>query len=237
MDDLQFRRCIYADPKTKDQGVNQAKASDPAKKKFAAAVDQLDDQIAMALQVDVPDDLYNTLILRQTLASHQQQKRKKRIHLAFAASFALAAGLTFNMLQGTDPRSNVGDIALAHMHHEQGFFHNQDTSRVSLTALNTMMADFNGNFAQSLGQLISAQFCPLNKMKSLHLVFQGQSSPVNVIILPRDGQLEFSSHFKDNQFTGQAKQYQGNNVIVIGDKNEPLQLWQEKIGNNITWSI
>lgn len=237
MDDLQFRRSIYADPKTQDDAVVLAKNTDPAKQKFATAVEQLDVEIAKAMQVPVPDDLYNKLILRQTLASHQQQKRKNRIHLALAASFAFAVGLTFNMLQDSHVRTSLGDIALAHMHHEEGFFNNNAGNLVSLAALNTKMADFNGSFVQSLGQLISAQFCPLNGTKSLHLVFQGQSSPVNVIILPSDPTLDFASHFNDNQFKGQVIQNHDNNVIVIGDKNESLQQWQNKLNENIIWSI
>ena len=44
MDDLQFRRSIYADPKSQDEAVMLAKTADPAKQQFATAVKQLDDQ-------------------------------------------------------------------------------------------------------------------------------------------------------------------------------------------------
>ena len=62
--------------------------ADPAKQKFVQDIDKLDDKIAQALNIPVPEDLCNKLILRQTMASHQQQKRKSHIRLAMAASVA-----------------------------------------------------------------------------------------------------------------------------------------------------
>ena len=99
MDDLQFRRGIYADPKSRDKATQAAIDADPAKQQFVKDIEALDDKLARAMNVPVPDDLYNKLILRQTLASHQQQKKKTRIQLAMAASVAFALGLTFNFMQ------------------------------------------------------------------------------------------------------------------------------------------
>ena len=94
MDDLQFRRSILADPKNRDDAINAALKSDPAKQKFVQETESLDSKIAQAMNIPVPEDLVNKLILRQTLASHQQQKGKTRVRLAMAASVALVMGLT-----------------------------------------------------------------------------------------------------------------------------------------------
>jgi len=171
MDDLQFRRSIYADPNSQDQEFLDAIASDPAKQKFAQEIHQLDDKINQAMNVDVPDDLYNKLILRQTLASHQQQKRKKRIHLAMAASVAFAVGLTLNFMQFSSAYTTLGDYALAHVYHEDNHWHNSDEANVSLSSLNQKMAAFDGSFLNAIGKLISADYCRFDSMKSLHLVF------------------------------------------------------------------
>lgn len=236
MDDLQFRRSIYADPKTTDSDIESAKKADPAKQKFAKEIEQLDQKIFNALNVEVPEDLSEKLILRQSLASHQQQKKSSRIKLALAASVAFAVGLTVNQLQFSHAYDSVGDYAIAHANHESHYFTNSDEATVTLTALNKKMASFNGEFSAELGELIMAEFCRFDGMKSLHLVYRGQSTPVNVFIVPDSDHLTFTKRFEDKQLKGFVNEFKHSNIIVVGDKKEPLKLWQEKIKSNVTWS-
>jgi len=237
MDDLHFRKSIYADPQTSDDAIIEAMNADPAKKKFAQDIDKLDDKIAQALQIPVPDELYNKLILRQTMAIHQQQKKKTRVHLALAASVAFAMGLTFNFMQVSNAYTNMGDYALAHVNHEAQYFSNNDEAKVTLASLNQKMAAFNGSFEQKLGELIAANYCRFDGMKSLHLVFQGESSPVTVFIIPQSDELEFKANFAENQLKGKSIKYKDANIIVVGDKKESLRKWQENIEKNVRWSI
>ncbi|WP_206484644.1 DUF3379 family protein [Thalassotalea sp. G2M2-11] len=236
MDDLQFRRNIYADPNTSDSDTLAAKHSDPAKRKFAEELAQLDQQIAQALNIDVPDDLSEKLILRQSLASHQQQKKRKRIKLALAASVTFVIGLTVQQLQFSHAYSSIADYAIAHTNHEAIYFSNQDEAKVSLASLNKKMASFNGSFSEQIGELIMADYCRFDGTKSLHLVFKGRSSPVNVFIVPDSEHLAFSKDFANDALSGFASQFNQSNIIVVGDKNEPLKQWQQKINQNIRWS-
>ncbi|WP_286233173.1 DUF3379 family protein [Thalassotalea sediminis] len=236
MDDLQFRREVYADPKSATPEVVAAKKSDPAKLKFAQEVEALDKKITSALSVPVPDDLCQKLILRQSLASHQQLKRKKRLRIALAASITIAIGLTVNQLQFSHAYSSVGDYAIAHANHEAKYFSNNDEARVSLAALNKKMASFNGSFSQSLGDLMMAEFCRFDGMKSLHLVFRGKSSPVNIFVVPQSEHLSYRNTFNNKDYNGIVNSTQQSHVIVVGDKTEPLNQWQIKLQNSVRWS-
>ena len=51
MDDLQFRRSILADPKSRDDATNAAINNDPAKQKFANEIDTLNNEISKAVNV------------------------------------------------------------------------------------------------------------------------------------------------------------------------------------------
>jgi len=237
MDDLQFRRRIYADPNTRDEDMLDAMKSDPAKQSFSQELEDLDSKIFQALNVDVPNDLSDKLILRQTLASHQQQKRKSRVRLALAASVAFAMGLTFNFMQFSSAYGNLGDYAIAHVAHEQGYFSNTSSKNVSLAALNDKMSAFDGSFTSDIGKLIFADYCRFDGMKSLHLVFQGETSPVTVFVVPHNDDLEFSENFSNDHLSGKSQHFQHSNVIVVGDKNEPLKKWQKAINENVSWSI
>lgn len=237
MDDLQYRRRIYADPKCQDEDMLAAQQADPAKKEFAQELNQLDEKLKQAMKVPVPDGLCEKLILRQTLASHQQKKRKSRVHLALAASVAIIAGLAVNYLQFSNSYNNLGDYALAHVYHEEGDFSNQNSNIVDLAALNKKMIAFDGSFSQSVGELISADYCRFDGMKSLHLVYKGVTDTVAVFIVPKKDHLAFNENFNDNKLHGKSIGYKDANVIVVADKNESLSQWQDAISNNITWSI
>jgi len=237
MDDLQFRRSIYADPSSTDQEVIAAKKADPAKQQFADELIKLDVKIHQAMNVDVPEDLYNKLMLRQTLASHQQQKRKNRIQLAIAASVAFTVGLSVNFMQSSNAYSDLGDYAIAHVNHEAHLFNNNKTAQVSLASLNKEMSAYHASFTQSLGKLISAGECNFGGIKVLHLVYQGKTQPVTVFVVPPNNGLDFDSNFSRGNLHGEAQQFKNANIVVVGDKNEPLQQWQQKIKQDITWSI
>jgi hypothetical protein len=237
MDDLHIRRSILADPKARDEAINEAIRSDSTTQKFVQEIDALDDKIAQAMNIPVPDDLYNKLILRQTLASHQQQKSKTRVRLAMAASVTFVLGLTVNFMMFSSTYKNLGDYAIAHTNHEASHFSNTDQANVTLASLNDKMASFKGSFDSTFGTLIFADYCRFDGSKSLHLVFQGESSPVNVFIVPNDEEIEFNAAFSNETLKGRSLNFNYSNVIVVGDKKEPLNQWQERITNNITWSI
>ncbi len=237
MDDLQFRRAIYADPNNQDADTIAAQQDDASKKQFAQDICKLDEKIKQALQIPVPDDLCHKLILRQTLASHQVQKRKTRVHLALAASVAIVGGLMLNFMQFSSAYTNLGDYALAHVYHEQGSFANNATNQVTLASLNQKMAAFDGNFSQPLGKLLFADYCRFDGMKSLHLVYQGKTSPVTVFVVPKNEQLRFSTAFNDEKLFGSSIEFIKSNIIVVADKNESLGQWQQSISETVSWSI
>ena len=237
MDDLQYRRSIYADPTSLDKDIIAAQNADPAKKQLAQELSRLDEKLKQAMKVPVPDDLCNKLLLRQTLASHQQEKRKTRIHLALAASVAIVAGLVVNYLQFSSSYTNLGDYALAHVYHEQDYFSNGDNARISLTSLNKKMTAFNGSFSESMGELISADYCRFDGMKSLHLVFQGLTDTVTVFVVPKKEHLAFTNKFSDEKLHGESLSFEHANILVVADKNESLSQWQRTINDSITWSI
>lgn len=237
MDDLQYRRSIYADPTSQDEDIIAAQNADPAKKQLAQELYLFDEKLKQAMDIPVPDDLCNKLLLRQTLASHQQEKRKSRVHLALAASVAIVAGLLVHYLQFSSSYTNLGDYALAHVYHEQHDFYNNDDNRVSLTSLNKKMTTFNASFDESLGELISADYCRFDGMKSLHLVFKGVTDTVAVFVVPKKEHLAFTNKFSDHKLQGESLGFKQANILVVADKNESLEAWQRKINDKISWSI
>jgi hypothetical protein len=237
MDDLQFRRILYAEPNCKDADVLTAKAQDPAKQQFAQEVERLEQKIATVVNVPVPDELASKLILKQVMLSHQQQKRKNRLQLAMAASVAFALGLTFNLMQASSAYTSIGDYALAHAHHEQVFFNNDQPANISLASLNEKMLPFQGQFTSDIGPLISVSRCDFGNINALHLTYQGKYQPVTILVIPSNTKLPMHSKFTDQTLHGIASTFEHAEVIIVADKAEPLEHWQQNLANNIKWSI
>jgi hypothetical protein len=241
MDDLQFRRGIYSDPHNKDNTFSDEVLaeinSNPAKKQLSNDIKQLDNKIAKAMNIEVPENLVDKLILRQTLANHQQQKRKSKIYLALAASVVFAIGLTFNLMQFSNAYGSLGDYALAHVHYEKTRFNNNMDAKISLASLNKKMASFDGSFLSSVGQLISAEYCRFDGMKSLHLVFQGKTDIVTIFVVPKNDNLSFDDKFTDEKLKGTSQRFENGNIIIVANLNESLNKWQNTINDNIQWSI
>lgn len=241
MDDLQFRRSIFADPNTSEKDIIEACKEDPAKEKLIEEMQALDDKLKLALDIDIPENLCHDIILNQTLSEHKRTKRKGRTQLAMAASVAFAVGLMFNNMQSSPAFENIGDQALAHVYHEQNSYQNNSSAKVSLASLNELMTGISPNisatFGSEVGELISARYCKFGGVKSLHLVFKGATEIVTVFILPNVESMPFVDSFTDDNLQGIVKQYNNANIIVIADKNEPVKKWLNNIDREVTWSI
>ncbi|MDG1733764.1 MAG: DUF3379 family protein [Thalassotalea sp.] len=237
MDELELRRRLYANPNDESDELAQALADDKNSKDFADELKRFDDKIASALNIDVPENLANKLILRQSLHSHQLTKRKSRIHLAMAASVAFIVGLGVTYINFSPAHTSVADYSLAHYHHEAESFPKVASANFSLASLNTQMEDLNVGFIEKVGRLISVDGCFFDGMSSMHLVFEGEYDNITVFIIPQAEHLAFNDKFSDDSVQGISKKYANGEVIIMGDKKESLDLWQEKIDSSIKWSI
>lgn len=206
---------------------------DPKKQKFVEEIKTLDNSIARVLNVDVPADLENKLLLRQSFARSAQSTKRRRVHLALAASVVFALAATLSYVQFTPVHSNLGDYALAHVYHEADHFNNGLTQRVNLTDLNQELSDYGASFVSSIGEVIASKHCFFDGMDSLHLVLKGKNAPVNVFITPKAEHLVFKDKFADEYLNGQSIEFKQANVIIVGDKSESLSQWQQQIKDKI----
>ena len=237
MDDLELRRTIYADPFASNEDISEACKNDPSKQQFIEEMQRFDKNIANALNVDVPESLCQRIILNQTLEQHTNRKRKNRIHLALAASVAFAAGISFSVLQSSAAYSDIGQHAIAHVYHEEAYFNNKSDARVTLASVNDKMSEYDVQFVNDIGELMSADFCRFAGSKTLHLTFKGIKDIVTVFVLPEEEAMAFVDAFSDEQLKGIATTANGHHLIIVGDKQEKLDDWQNRLNQNIQWSI
>lgn len=236
MDDLEFRRAVYADPHTEDEGVQQSAANDPAKQAFIEEMRNFDDKLSKALEVPVPENLSQRLILRQTLESHNAQRKRSRVHLALAASVAFAVGLSVQMLYGPLGQENIGSHSLAHVNHGLQHLYNAQENN-SVDQVNVKLARFGGQFKSAMGKAVFANYCDFGGVTSLHLIYESTEGRVSVFITPADADFEFVEDFADDRFVGQAMAFQRAHITVVGDKGKSISPFTNKVKENIVWEI
>ncbi len=233
MDDLEFRRRLYADPQDTDTQLEQCAAQDPEKRALQSELKELDKSLHQALNIDVPEGLSEKLILQQSLVEFKQRKRRTRTHLALAASIAFAFGVSFTLYQQPGP-INMEQHALAHIYHELGSLE-KSTRDINLTKVNTKLASFGGQFNELPSTVTYAKYCDFNGQKSMHLVLQTDTGPMTVFIVPAKNQFTTDSYFSDQRFDGAIYQSEKANLIILGDKGSDLEQQKQRVEETLQW--
>ena len=233
MDELEFRRRIYADPETTDSDVVEAAKADDNKRHFWNEQKQLDKQLKQALKVDVPEDLANKLIWQQSADEFTRYKRRSRWYLAMAASVAFTVGIALTMWHHK-PLS-IGGQALAHMQYadmEQA----HSLLPVDLNMVNAKLASFGASFNEMLDGVEVANYCHLSTVRSLHLIVDTPQGKMSVFVVPERGDVTVPSEFADKQYRGESLKLQRANVMIVGDKDADLSEMKEAVAKRIQFS-
>ncbi|KMT65821.1 DUF3379 family protein [Catenovulum maritimum] len=237
MDDLEFRRRIYADPKHQDSELKQVMLQDPAKRKFAEDMQQFDKQIEDALKIDVPEDLASKILFKQALETQtSSNKSKTKAYIAIAASVAFAIGISLNIYQtnGVNPQPAFVDLMLDHVHHETNIYENLDLN-VSLTEVNAKLASFGGELNRKVGHIYSANFCQMGTIKALHLITDGEHGKVSVFIMPKVVDVKEIPNFSDQYYTGQGSRFKTADFVYVGNKGEDVEKIKKQLEAELIW--
>lgn len=221
MDELEFRRRLFSDPTAVDTELQRAIQQDPAKQQLQQELLQLDTQLQQAMQVAVPQDLAERLMLNQQLAGFRQQKRRRQWTYGIAAAVALTAGLVQLRFELVYFGNDLGSYALAHVYHEASALVSQNEQLPSAT-VNTLMASFALKLDGFDGQVRYARFCSFRGVRSLHLILDTPDGPVTVFVLPKDHGWQPNQGFADDNFHGQSLALTGADLVLVATKQQQL---------------
>ncbi|WP_371195533.1 DUF3379 family protein [Glaciecola sp. SC05] len=233
MDDLNFRRTIYADPYTKDPEILEAAKSDPKKQAFWDEVRMMEASLEQAMNVPVPEGLADKLILRQSMDDFQQQKKRRPWYLALAASVFLASILSVSLLmQGpTDLKSDV----YAHMSHMS--YELNKSGKVDLAMVNDKLATYNGQVNEGIGEIVSANYCYLDSIKSLHLIIKGKDGLASLFVMPSEISKTIDDDFSNDVYTGSAFLLESAKIIIVGETSAQVEELKAKAKTLLSFSI
>jgi hypothetical protein len=221
MDELLFRRTIYAEPNTTDPDIIQAAKDDPAKQVFWDEVKAMDAQLAQAMNIPVPENFADKLILRQGMDEFSQKRQKRPWYVALAASVAMVVGVSYITLFAGN--NGLANDVYAHINHE---YMNKEIAmsgqHVSQNVINEKMATFNGVLLGEIGEVLSANYCYLGTIKSIHMIIKGKTGLVNLFVVEGNNGKELKEDFSTNGLVGTSFLLQSAKIIIVGDDREQV---------------
>ncbi|MGJ8678854.1 DUF3379 domain-containing protein [Paraglaciecola sp.] len=234
MDDLEFRRTLYADPNSTDEEVLKASQDDPKKQEFIQELKELDRKMCDASQVKVPKDLASKLILRQTMHNHQVTKKRHRFQLAMAASVAFIMGISFTLWQQVN-LINMTEHAIAHVRAEGGYALDANEN-ISIQQVNAKLASFGGQLSGEIGQIYYANFCDFDNVRSLHMVMQLNGQKVSVFVVPNNDNYDNKSQSNDKTYKSQTVDFNQASLVIVGEQDSDISMAKKTLSKSFKFS-
>ncbi len=193
--------------------------------------------IKAALEIEVPELVMPELpeIDTDKVVSLDSRRRfGAPTWFAMAASFALVA-IVVVQLFGTHPHyDSLAEEIVAHLDHEPYALRVTDKP-VSDARLDRIVPANIANLDHSGGLITYAQSCEINGKMVPHLVIQGESGPVTVLLMP-DERIESAEALEGEGINGVLIPVGNGSIAIIGEKDENLDDIRRNVTNSVTWS-
>ncbi|MDO6763977.1 MULTISPECIES: DUF3379 family protein [unclassified Agarivorans] len=226
MDELEFRRQLYTNPRERSDALIEEATRTPKNKKLFDDMQQFECKLEQALNVEVPDALAERLILSQSFDDSQvQYRRKTRVHIAMAASIAFVIGLSFSLVNWQVPAGydDMGQVALQHVYHEMPYTSGVD-EQPSLQTINAKLARYGASFDELPGDVVYVNHCAYAGSPAFHMIMKGKmGSNVNVFVVPKTTELQAVQSFADKKMHGMVGSLSHASLVVVGERNEPIE--------------
>lgn len=233
----QYKEAIAADPSASFDGAEHAAGCESCAA-FAAEMQALDNRIAAALNIDVPDlgipelpPIEDDNVVNLPF----ERKSKAPTWIAIAASFALAAIIGMQIVGGPETYGSLEEEILAHIDHEPGALR---VTSVAITddRYSKVVNPSVGTMDRDVGLITYAQSCEINGNTIPHLVIQGEKGPVTLLLMP-DEMVEAASTINGENVNGVILPIGNGSIAIVGGRDENLAEIEQKVINSVEWSI
>lgn len=237
MDDILFRRTAIATPNDKGDDFLQRQTEYEQDKTLVTEGKQFDSELQSLLKVDLPEDLAGKILLQQSFAVEHKKILSHRWHIAVAASIAFIIGISLPLLNSINSSPlDIGTVALQHVQHEYYFTAKID-EQASRSMVNAKLANYGGKVQGDLGNVFFVNYCSFEGTPALHLIMQGEKGRITVFVVPDDAGFIETPVFKNQHLHGLTEKMGHANVVIVGEKDEPLEKTYSKLQKNIQWDI
>jgi len=255
MDELEFRRRVYANPGDLEKEVLDAATANPDLQRILDESVAFEDSLAASIAgIEIPaglDEKLRSLAnesaaadIRATVSTLRAKKQSFYQYYAIAASLVLAVGIVFSLNFNAGPSSAdvvFGEAVLDHLHHDISEINDITGGEVyavlGLDEVNSNMVDAGARLANPNIEVRSAKPCEIiPAFQSTHLVLQGAEGAVSVILV-NNSPVDVQFSIRDDRFEGIILPMASGNMILVGEQNEDLSQYASLFAENVEWTI
>jgi len=245
MTDATFEELLGANPLSQDPAFLAAARATPAREAAWQAACAFEKRLRASLEaVQAPATLLPRLLaavgaepaapvmLRPPRASTGDWLRR---YLPVAAVLLLALGM--NWYFQFDGLQALQDDILGHIYDEAPYI--PESAQVALDDVNAHLElSLGAHLASSAAtrklRVTFVKDCKVAKQVGTHLVVKGAQGPVNVIMLPSQV-VEHETAIADAHLQGKMTPSSGHTLVVVGDKQEPIDEYLRVFDSNLEW--
>jgi hypothetical protein len=236
-----YREAIAADPSESFEGGAEHAAACESCSVYRAEMRALDETIARALAIDVPDLRIPDLppLDEQENVVNLPFRRLSKITtpawIGIAASFALAAiiGVQFVGDGPTNDQLLAAEV-LSHLDHEPWALQVTDVS-VSDDQFARVVNPTIGTMDRDVGLVSYAQSCIINGNTIPHLVIQGEKGPITLLLLP-DEMVHGAVSLSGESVDGVILPHGDGSIVIIGEREERIDELKRRVVDSVEWS-
>ena len=222
MNDIERKRQQVASVNEHIESISEEDFEQMSEQSIEAVKEQMefDRQIKKALEVPVPEELEERIILNNAT----QQRSSRFSYFAIAASITLV--LSIALLLPLGPSGTLSAQALAHVYHEEEYL--TLDNQVTAEQLQAKLDKMGFKLANLPKDVTLAMRCGLGGEDSMHIIAKIDGKPVTLFItkLSEPGTVEFS----DNSLVGKIRSGLNANLIVIAEEIQLVDRFIEQIG-------
>ncbi|HEX2139044.1 MAG TPA: DUF3379 family protein, partial [Woeseiaceae bacterium] len=240
-----YREAIAADPSERFDGGRAHAETCPACRAFRAEMRSLDERIARALAIEAPESRLPELPASAASVPRSRRKGAARrrtfaasIWVGLAAGIGVAAVVAWHGLGSDEVHSPLARQVLAHMDHEQSS-RRVTAVAVSDAAVDEVLAPRVSAFDAGAGVISYVMPCVINGKVTPHLVVQGRTGPITLILLPEET-LDAPIPLSGEHVHGVILPAGSGSVAVIGQREEQspeIEAIGARVIDSVKWTI
>ena len=251
MNDLEFRKRAYCNPFDEAADFVEASKSTPERSRFIQDLRALDKRIFQVIHTtQVPADLADKLrgLVTEdvsavlTPAIPAPVKRITSRYVALAASLVVAVALTLSLLPSSGPSAQdleFHDHMVSHIYLEEPRF--ESAADVSWRQVSELIESNGGHFKEDdRTRALRIKFvknCGLAADEhAAHIVLEGSKGAVSVLLV-KGSAVSSTFPLKDQRFAGRFVPLGTGTLVIVAEKDEPLDGYQNLITENFEWDV
>lgn len=240
MNDKELEKRIAAEPFA-DIDLSGLSAEDrQSAEAFRVEMQALDGRIAAALAVDVPElDMPELPEIGDDNVVSMPISNKRRLSapewIGIAASFLLIAVIGARMFDSGSEFPTLAEEVIAHLDHEPQALR-VSTEPVTERRLTRVVNRSGAEFDRNLGLITYARSCVINGKEVPHLVMQGESGPITLLLMPGEF-VEKAVPLSGENINGVILPVGDGSIAIIGEREENISKIEEQVVDSIRWQI